>query len=75
MPDMHITVGHVVDNPTFDCTARYQIVAVNGDDTMRILYDSIGEEDYADRPPADLLIRNIEYMTIRDEVLILEVRG
>ena len=72
--NQEITVGDIVDNPYFDCTARYQIEAVNGDDTYRTLYDSIGEDDYADRPPADLLIEKVQYLTVRDGILVLEVR-
>ena len=72
--DQQITVGDIVDNPYFDCTARYQIESVNDDDTYKIMYDSINEEDYADRPPVDLLIEKVRYITVRDGILILEVR-
>jgi len=73
MPDMTITVGHILDNPTFDCTACYQIVSVDADDTLHVLYDSRDEKSFDDRPPADLLIENVTYITIRDGKLILEV--
>ena len=73
MPDMHITVGHIIDNPTFDCTAHYMIVTSTVDDTYETLYDSNDEESFGDRPRCELLICNIEYITVRDGVLILEV--
>lgn len=72
MPDMSITVGHVIDNPTFDTEFAYRIGYWDDEQNDWIaLYNSrVDDED----PPAELLIKKVEYMTIDDGQLVLEVR-
>jgi len=72
MPDMSITVGHIIDNTTFDTEFAYRIGYWDDDwnDWIR-LYDSRQTDD---DPPADLLIEKIRYITIVDGQLVLEVR-
>jgi len=72
MPDMSITIGHIIDNPTFDTEFAYRIGYWDDDwnDWIR-LYDSRQTDD---DPPADLLIEKIRYITIVDGQLVLEVR-
>ena len=71
MPDMSITVGHVIDNPTMDACFKYRIVDVDENECYRTLFDGFTGDDY---PPAELLIKKVEYMTIDDGQLVLEVR-
>lgn len=63
MPDMHITVGHIVDNPTFYLGNQFEIVDMDDDGTVHILYDSYGNTDDV---PTELLTRNVSYMIASD---------
>lgn len=69
--DQVITVGDVIDNPYFDANLDYRIVENDENDEWRDLYGSRGAED---DPPAELLIRNVTYLTLGNNTLILEVR-
>ncbi len=70
-PDMSITVGHVIDNPTFDSEIAYKIGRWNDDlSDWETIYDSRQTDDY---PSAELLIKKVTYMTISDGQLVLEV--
>ena len=70
-PDMSITVGHVIDNPTFDTEFAYKIGRWDDERNDWIaLYDSRVDEE---NPPAELLVEKICYITIDDGQLILEV--
>ena len=69
-PDMHITVGHVIDNPTFDTEFAYRIVTDEEDGSWCDLYNS---RDNDDSVPTFLLTENVTYMTLGDNQLILEV--
>ena len=70
-PDMSITVGHLIDNPTMDACFKYRIVDVDENECYRTLFEGFTGDDY---PPAELLIENVVYMTIDDGQLVLEVR-
>ena len=68
-PDMSITVGHVIDNPTFDTCFEYRIVTMEPDGDWCELYNSRDNDDV----PTFLLTEIITYMTLGDNQLILEV--
>lgn len=70
-PDMHITVGHVIDNPTFDTCFEYRIVSPEPDGDWNELYNSRDNDPFG--VPTFLLTENITYMTLGDNQLILEV--
>ena len=71
MPDMSITVGHIIDNPTFDTEFAYKIGRWDDEKSDWIsLYDSRQTDD---DPPAELLIEKIRYITIDNGQLVLEV--
>jgi hypothetical protein len=59
---MRITVGHVIDNPTFDFCGRYEITTTENDGTVNVLYDS--ERDMEQDIPDELLIEPITYMVV-----------
>lgn len=68
---MNITVGHIIDNPTFDTEFAYKIGRWDDERSDWVaLYDSRQADD---DPPAELLIEKVMYMTIDDGQLILEV--
>ena len=72
--DMSITVGHVIDNPTFDFGGKFQIITTATDDhsVFTVLYDSI--RDNMKDISADLLVRPVQYLTTSEHNgLILEV--
>ena len=75
MPDMTITVGHIVDNPECVLHTHYKIVTMNGEDEYETIYDSENEVYISDGPACDLLIMKVEYITVRDDCLLLEVRA
>ena len=68
---MHITVGHIIDNPTFDTEFAFRIVTDEEDGSWTDLYNSRETDDPV---PTFLLIENVTFMTIIDNQLILEVR-
>ena len=71
--DMSITVGHIIDNPTFDTEMAVKIGRWDEEKCDWIpLYDSRADDD-DDEIPADLLIEKVTYMTIDDGQLVLEV--
>ena len=70
-PDMSITVGHIIDNPTFDTEFAYRIGYWDEDENDWIaLYNS---RDTDEEVPAELLVQNVTYMTIIDGQLVIEV--
>ena len=74
MPDMTITVGHVIDNPTFMFDGWFEITTTDDEGEVKVLYDSYDEIDK--EIPAELLIEPITYMVVNKEKgrLRLEVR-
>ena len=74
MPDMTITVGHVIDNPTFMFDGWFEITTTDDEGEVNVLYDSYDEIDK--EIPAELLIEPITYMVVNKEKgrLRLEVR-
>lgn len=74
MPDMHITVGHIIDNPTFMFDGWFEITTTDDEGEVKVLYDSYDEIDK--EIPAELLIEPITYMVVNKEKgrLRLEVR-
>lgn len=74
MPDMHITVGHVIDNPTFMFDGWFEITTTDDDGTVYTLYDSY--DHMYKEIPAELLIEPITYMIVNKEKgrLRIEVR-
>ena len=73
-PDMHITVGHVIDNPTFMFEGWFEITTTDDDGTVHVLYDSC--DNFVKEIPAELLVEPITYMIVNKEKgrLRLEVR-
>ena len=71
MPDMHITVGHIIDNPTIDTCFKYRIVEVDGDDCFVTLFEGFTGDDY---PSTELLIREVDYITLDNDVMVIEVK-
>lgn len=74
MPEMSITVGHVIDNPTFMFDGWFEITTTDDEGEVKVLYDSYNEMDK--EIPAELLIEPITYMVVNKEKgrLRLEVR-
>ena len=74
MPDMTITIGHVIDNPTFMFDGWFEITTTDDEGEVKVLYDSYDEMDK--EIPAELLIEPITYMVVNKEKgrLRLEVR-
>ena len=73
-PDMSITVGHVIDNPTFMFDGWFEITQTDDDGTVHTLYDSY--DDIDKEVPAELMIEPVTYMVVNKEKgrLRLEVR-
>ena len=69
VPDMSITVGHIIDNPTFDYNSDFIIQADDEDNT--VVYESNGI--IWDDIPSELLILPIKYITTRGYKLVIEV--
>ena len=63
--DMKITVGHVIDNPTFDFNGWFEITTTDDEGTVHTLYDSYKDMDK--NIPADLLIEPVTYMAVNGE--------
>lgn len=74
MPEMRITVGHIIDNPTFMFDGWFEITTTDDEGEVKVLYDSYDEMDK--EIPAELLIEPITYMVVNKEKgrLRLEVR-
>lgn len=68
-PDMKITVGHLIDNPTMDACFKYRIVEVNEDECYKTLFEGFTGDDH---PPVELLVKPVEYITMDDDVLVIE---
>ena len=67
-PDMRVTVGHIVDNPTFNI-GNFEIV----DGTFNTLYDSGNDNKPV---PTEFLVKTVTYMTAsqsRPGVLVIYV--
>ena len=75
MPDMTITVGHIIDNPTFPFDGRFEVTETDDDGTVHTLFDSERMIDGEDIP-AELLIEPVTYMVVNSEFgrLRIEVR-
>ncbi len=73
MEDMRITVGLVVDNPTFMFDGRFEITTTDDDGTVHTLYES--HDDFGKDLPAEILVKPITYMVLNNSVprLRLEV--
>ena len=72
IPDMSITVGHIIDNPLFETEFAFKIGTWDDEQSDWVaLYDSRVMDDVI---PADLLIEKVTFMTIEDGQLILEVQ-
>ena len=70
MPDMSITVGHIIDNPTFDKEFAFRIATWDGESEWVDIYNSrTSDEDV----PSELLIQKVTYLTIDDGQLVIEV--
>lgn len=71
---MAITVGHVIDNPTFMFDGWFEVTTTDNDGTVHTLYDSL--DDIDKEIPAELLIEPVTYMVVNKEKgrLRLEVR-
>ena len=71
---MAITVGHVIDNPTFSFDGWFEITTTDDDGIVHTLYDSY--EDMDKDVPVELIIEPITYMVVNKEKgrLRLEVR-
>ena len=69
--DTEVAVGDIIDNRYFDANLDYRIVETEGDGSWTDLYNS---READDDPPSELMIRRVGYLTIGDNLLILEVR-
>jgi len=69
---MTITVGHVIDNPTFDCHAECEITQTYDDGYVEVLWDTRKD---GNKIPVDILVQKITYMIVNTNtgVLRLEV--
>lgn len=62
-PDMSLTIGEVIDNPTFNVDCDYAITDYDGE----ILYGS------GDQPiPDEILVAKVAGVAIRDSMLLIE---
>ena len=59
-PDMSITVGHVIDNPTFDFDGNFRIITADEAGHIDVLYDNMW--DNTKDIPADLLIKPVKHI-------------
>ena len=73
MPDMHITVGHIVDNPTFPFDGDVEITETDDDGTVHTMFDS-RHNSWSDMTTY-ILLHRITYMVVNKStgVLRLEV--
>ena len=72
-PDMRVTVGHIVDNPTFNLGNNFEIVDLLDDGTVNTLYDSRNNNKPV---PTEFLVKTVTYMTAsesRPGVLVIYV--
>jgi len=67
---MSITVGHIIDNPTFDTEIAFRIATWDGSTDWNDLYNSRTDDGDV---PAELLIQKVTYLTIDDGQLVIEV--
>lgn len=67
-PDMSITVGHIVDNPTFPFDGDVEITETDGDGTVHTLYDDKSKDFWGREIPPEILCRKITYMVVNGEV-------
>lgn len=58
--DMSITVGHVIDNPTFDFDGNFRIITADEAGHIDVLYDNMW--DNTKDIPADLLIKPVKHI-------------
>lgn len=63
-PDMAITVGHIIDNPTFSFDGNIEITETDDDGTVHTLYDDMNRDFWSKDIPAELLARDITYMVV-----------
>lgn len=61
---MTITVGHIIDNPTFSFDGNIEITETDGDGTVHTLYDDTNRDFWSKDIPAELLCRDITYMVV-----------
>ena len=59
-PDMSITVGHIIDNPTFPFDGMVEITETEDDGTVYTLW----QDEYGGHPSVDILIRKVTYMVV-----------
>ena len=76
MPDMSITVGHIIDNPTFMFFGNFEITTSEDDGSVTVLYDSLRDID--SEPSVELLIEKVTYLAVNENAnpvrLRIEVR-
>ena len=63
-PDMHITVGHVIDNPTFMFLGEFEITTADANGDVHVHYDS--QRDFGEDVPVYLLTENVTYMAVNE---------
>ena len=63
MHDMHITVGHIVDNPTFSFDGKFEITSTEDDGTVFTLFDSDMMYN-GENVPVELLVEPVTYMVV-----------
>lgn len=62
MGDMHITVGHIVDNPTFMFDGYFEVTTTEDDGTVNVLYDSFFDDPK--KLSAEILIEPVTYLVV-----------
>lgn len=63
-----ITVGHIIANPNFDVNCYVKVI--DGSDQETVLWSGYGNEEC----PVEWLIKPVGYMTIRNDMLVIEAR-
>lgn len=65
--DMGITVGHIIDNPTFMFVGDFEITETDGDGEVHTLYctQDMGTKEYV---PTEILLMTVTYMVVNKKL-------
>ena len=68
-PDMSLTVGHIIDNPTFPFDADIEVTETDEYGNVVTLWDDQADGVWENnlQIPAELLVRRITYMVLNTE--------
>ena len=62
--DMAITVGHIIDNPTFPFDGMVEITETDDAGTVRTIWEDRDHSFWSREVPEELLIKKITYMVV-----------